>query len=381
MKHLAPTSQLLMRSLPILQEQQTGSLLIINPPADLFCHELLNAGIKNLSILSSDYQIYQYIKEHSKEYALNIEFSSEFIAENNNPVAHAIVYLPREKPFRDYLLNRSLDTLEPGGKIWLVGENRAGIKSATKQLASISGTGVTKMDSARHCSLLQTRISDTLYPAPDTQLPDQPQVHPGFSLHFNQKDWNFTTLPGVFSYAKLDPASHMLLQSLEELPVLGQILDFACGCGVLGICASSLQADIQLDLLDVSAMALASAAINLKQAGLESITTRLLASDAYSRVESRYNAIISNPPFHRDTRQTLEVSESLIRQTPLHLKAKGELRMVANRHLPYLPIFEQTFRQVKILDSDRYFHVIQGKYPISHRTKIHSMGRTPESAD
>ncbi|MCF6225528.1 MAG: class I SAM-dependent methyltransferase [Xanthomonadales bacterium] len=364
MKQLAPTSQLLMRSLPLLQEMQADSLLIINPPADLFCHELLDAGIKKLSILSSDYHTYQYTKEQSKEYTLNIGFTSEFITESNNRTDLAIVYLPREKPFRDYLLSRSLDTLGPRGKIWLVGENRAGIKSAAKQLAKMSATTVSKLDSARHCSLLETQLNNAVRPAHDAQS----QAQPAFSLRFNQKDWSFTTLPGVFSYAKLDPASRMLLQNLEELPVSGHVLDFACGSGVLGICASSLRSNIRLDSLDVSAMALASTEINLKQAGLAADTTRLLASDAYSEVKQRYNAIISNPPFHRDSRQTLEVSEALIHQAPLHLKAKGELRVVANRHLPYLALFEQTFRQVKVLASDRYFHVIQGKHPLSHRT-------------
>lgn len=377
MKHLAPTSQLLIRSLPLLQQQQAGQLVIINPPADLFSHELLRAGIINLSILSSNYYIYQYIKANSKEFTLNIKFTSQFKLEGNERASLAIIYLPREKPFRDYLLSRGIDTLTPDGKIWLVGENRAGIKSAAKQLAKISASGASKLDSARHCSLLETQLNN------DTQTTQKSllQAKAGFSLEFNQKNWHFTTLPGVFSYARLDPASLMLLQSLEEQPVAGHILDFACGSGVLGICASSLQTDIQLDFLDVSAMALASTEINLKQSGLKATTTCLLASDAYSAVQCRYNAIISNPPFHRDTRQTLEVSEALIQQAPLHLKAKGELRIVANRHLPYLPLFQQTFQQVKTLASDRYFHVIQGKYPISHRTKIHSMGRTPESAD
>ncbi|MCF6262265.1 MAG: class I SAM-dependent methyltransferase [Xanthomonadales bacterium] len=366
MKHLAPTSQLLMRSLPLLQ--LSNSIVIINPPADLFCRELLDAGINNLSVLSSNYYIYQYIKENSKENTLNIEFTSKFITKGNNRADLAIVYLPKEKPFRDYLLSRSLGTLGPAGKVWLVGENRAGIKSAAKQLTKISASVVSKLDSARHCSLLETQFNNASRSALESQLQAHSKAQPGFNLHFNQKDWNFTTLPGVFSYAKLDPASRMLLKNLEEQPVSGHILDFACGSGVLGICASSLQPDIRLDLLDVSAMALASTEINLKQAGLAADTTQLLASDAYSEVKNRYSAIISNPPFHRDTRQTLEVSEALIHQAPLHLKAKGELRLVANRHLPYLALFEQAFRQVKILSSDRYFHVIQGKYPIIYRT-------------
>jgi len=364
MKHLAPTSQLLIRNLPLLQELQPEQLVIINPPADLFSHELIKSGINNLSILSHDYHIYQYITVHSKDFALNVEFCSEFKLENKNRADLAIIYLPKEKPFRDYLLSQSLDTLKPGGKIWLVGEIRAGIKSAAKQLGKIAAAAVTKLDSARHCSLLEAQPINTPVGAQEYQSQDSQ----GFSLKFNHKSWYFNTLPGVFSYAKLDPASFMLLQSLEEQPVSGHILDFACGSGVLGICASSLCANIELDLLDVSAMALASTKINLKQAELEMPTTKLIASDAYSAVSYRYNAIISNPPFHRDTRQTLMVSEALIRQAPLHLQAKGELRVVANRHLPYLAVFEQTFRQVKILSSDRYFHVIQGKYPLSHRT-------------
>ena len=361
MQELSPTSQLLLRNLPRMLELGGKQLLMVNPPADYLSGELSRKGIQNLTINSSDYQIYQHIKQHSIDTALTVNFTTEIQNSDNKAPGLAIVFLPREKPFLDYLLAQTISALATGGVIWLVGENRAGIKSTTKRLNLLSGNSVRKLDSARHCSLLETVKGDACGPSP------QPPAC-GFELEFNQKNWQFTTLPGVFSYGKLDPASLMLLSNLQKQPLKGRVLDFACGCGVLGICASSLKPGISLELLDVSAMAIASTRVNIQQAGIASENVNALASDAYSTVEGRFDAIISNPPFHRDTRQTLEVSQKLIQQAPLYLKARGELRIVANRHLPYLKLFQETVRRVEVLASDRYFHVIQGKFPFTHRT-------------
>ncbi|MBE9549690.1 MAG: class I SAM-dependent methyltransferase [Proteobacteria bacterium] len=363
MQTLSPTSKLLLRSLPRLLEYKQA-LVLVNPPADSLIRELFSEGISNLSIWSHDYHIYQYIKNDTKELTLDIDFTANIQISGNQKPGMAIIFLPREKPFLDYLVAQTLGALRPGATVWLVGENRAGIRSSAKRLANLSGTAVTKLDSARHCSLLETTIrtdhQDTEHVLAETQS--------GFELEFNQQSWEFTTLPGVFSCGRMDPASQMLLHSLEKQAVRGKVLDFACGCGVLGICASSLQPGISLDLLDVSAMALTSTELNIHQAALPPGKVNIFASDAYSAVRDRYDAIISNPPFHRHTRQTLEVSERLILQAPLHLKPRGELRIVANRHLPYLKLFQQTFRKVEILNSDRNFHVILGKYPFTHRT-------------
>lgn len=365
MQNLSPTSQLLMRKLPRLLELGSKQLLLVNPPADHFSVALLDEHIKNPIINSFSYDIYQYLIALNKDNTLKINFSAEIQSSDLKTTSLAIIFLPREKPLLDYLLAQTINALAPKTKIWLVGENRTGIKSAAKRLSHLSGTATNKLDSARHCSLLETSISTERQDSAHTILSKQQS----FELLFNQINWKFTTLPGVFSYGRMDPASLMLLQSLEKQPVKGRVLDFACGCGVLGICTHSLQPDIDLDLLDVNTMALASTKINIHHSSSRPETFNILASDAYSSVEGRYNAIISNPPFHRETRQTLEVSEKLILQSPLYLKARGELRIVANRHLPYLKLFQQTFRKVEILDSDRNFHVILGKYPFTHRTK------------
>ena len=360
---LSLTSQLLLRNLPRLIERATMQVVLINPPADQLSQHLEQEDIHNLHVSTSDYYIYQYIKRLNEDSTLSIEFTKTAQTSVATSPKLAIVFLPREKPFLEYLLSNCVSMLEPGDTIWLVGENVAGIKSAGKRLAQLAGSA-SKLDSARHCSLLEAIID-----RPATDAVENAQLaRRDFEYEFNNQNWIFTTLPGVFSYGRMDPASHMLLESISAQPVKGHVLDFACGCGVIGLCAQSLQTDMQLDLLDVNAMALTSTTINIHNNQIDAININVLASDAYSAIKGRYDAIISNPPFHRHIRQTLEVGEQLITQAPHFLNSAGELRIVANRHLPYLELFHKTFRNVEILAADNNFHVIRGKYPLKLRT-------------
>ncbi len=359
---LNPASELLWRNHARLLEYSADKIILVNPPADDLASQLNSTNSSETLLQSNDYQIYQYFKRSIEELKLTVEFTSKGGCTEAGKTNLAIIYLPREKAYLDYLLAHTSTSLNPGDRIWLVGANRSGIKSTGKRLQKISNA-VNKLDSARHCSLFEIKVNPDLSSA----LMPAASSHAKFALEFNQQDWEFTTLPGVFSYGSLDPATRMLLNTLQQLPVKGRVLDFACGCGVIGLTLMSLSSTLTVDLLDVNAMALASTEINIQKNNADTDRLEIIPSDGFSGITKTYTAIVSNPPFHRHSRQSFEVSEELILQAPRYLTARGELRIVANKHLPYLKLFQQSFAQVDILAEDNFFQVIRGSRP---KTKL-----------
>ncbi|MCZ4274245.1 hypothetical protein, partial [Maritalea porphyrae] len=67
----------------------------------------------------------------------------------------AVLFLPKSRELTEYLLN-ALAARLGGRELFLVGEKRAGIERAAKQLAGFGQAR--KLDSARHCQLWQVRV-------------------------------------------------------------------------------------------------------------------------------------------------------------------------------------------------------------------------------
>jgi 16S rRNA (guanine1207-N2)-methyltransferase len=61
----------------------------------------------------------------------------------------------------------------------------------------------------------------------------------------------------------------------------------------------------------------------------------------------RYDAIVSNPPFHQDRADLPELGRAFITSAADALQADGRLFIVANRHLPYEALLQSRFRDVR----------------------------------
>jgi 16S rRNA (guanine1207-N2)-methyltransferase len=142
----------------------------------------------------------------------------------------------------------------------------------------------------------------------------------------------------------MDSGTEALLEALRSYPLAGQqVLDFACGAGLVGAFLSALQPQVRVELLDVDALALAAASENVPGA-------RLIHSDGFRALEDeRYNLIVSNPPYHEGKAETGKIVESLVRGAPDHLVAGGSLVLVTQRRLPLADLMGATFNQVEVL--------------------------------
>lgn len=257
-----------------------------------------------------------------------------------------IYYWPKNKPEARFQLMNLLSLLEPGSDIFVTGENRAGVRSTVQMLEGFCP--LHKIDSARRCGLYHGQLMHQA----DFSLAD-------YWDSYRYNDITIKTLPGVFSRDGLDAGSQLLISTFSE-KLRGKILDMGCGAGVLAAALARLGSPMQLTLCDVSAAALEASKATLQASG---ISASVLASNVFSDISGRFDAIIANPPFHEGLQTSLQAARQLICQAPDYLQPGGELRIVANRFLPYSELLDEAFGHHQVLAQSSRFKVCQAIMP------------------
>jgi 16S rRNA (guanine1207-N2)-methyltransferase len=337
------TSQVILRNLGQLP---AGPALLVNAPRDALDASLAPARV-NPRHSCQDFAAYRWFREGGRDAAF------EAVPDLRGDESLVILHLPREKERLAMLLHALASRLPAAACLWLVGENREGIKSALPQLKRRFAR-VNVIDKARHCVLY--RAEAPLSPGEDFNLEAYEQwwnmVHAG-------REVQLCSLPGVFAHGRLDAGSALLLQSLQGIHPEGRVLDFACGSGVIGL-ALGAAGHAELTLLDASALALASAERSLQRNGLSG---HLLPSDGCSELHGSYDWIVSNPPFHRGVRNDLEVAAAFFREAANFLGESGKMAVVFNRHLPYVRWMRESLAAVEVMADDGSYLVVSARAP------------------
>lgn len=280
----------------------------------------------------------------------------------------AVLFWPKSHALGEWWLLWLCATLPEGTPLQLVGENQGGIKRVLKVLAAL-GLGCRKLDSARRCSLFETRLGRVAI--------DPDAAWTAFEAEPDDERLLLASHPGVFGHGKLDDGTRLLLETLATaLPtgeggaegdasgdVLGDVLDMGCGDGILAAWLARRGAAVTA--VDVNAFAVEATRRTLAANGLagealsgEALSGETLESDVYSALAGRtFDTIVSNPPFHQERAIDYGPAARLIGEAPAHLKPGGQLLLVANAFLPYPDLLERAFGGFEILADDRRFRV------------------------
>jgi 16S rRNA (guanine1207-N2)-methyltransferase len=337
------SSQVILRSEALLRP---GPLLLVNPPRDTLFRQVQTPG-RLVRVSTQNHGDYCWLS------GSGADVSFDLLPEPDKACRTVILNLPREKERLQMMLHAISSWMSPDAVLWLVGENRAGIKSAGRYLGQFF-RNVVKLDSARHCVLFEAA---------------QPGNERAFDLSDYETTWpvafagqaiDIVSLPGVFAHGRLDKGSRLLLDSLEKLRPAGRILDFACGSGVIGCSLLAGESRADLTLLDDSALALEASGRSLSLNGL---TAALLPSDGLSQLTGRYDWIISNPPFHRSVNSDLEIAARFFSVAGTFLTENGRIVIVCNRHLPYASWLQNHFGRVERLDANDEYIIVQAGKP------------------
>jgi 16S rRNA (guanine1207-N2)-methyltransferase len=335
-------SQLLLRNTAALAG---GSLLMVNPERDA-CYSELSAGDRQVRIFTQDYGDYRWFCASGAE----VEFG---LTPPSASYRKIVLFQAREKARLDMLLHACALSLDNDGKLWLVGENRSGIKSCAKRLKNCFSQ-VSKSDSARHCTLFCAQGALPL----DDFRPGDYEEH--WQVEVFGQALEMVSLPGSFAHGRLDRGTRELLTVLRGIRPEGRVLDFGCGSGAIGLALLKRDPGIELTLLDTSSSALESARRSMQANGLEAL---LLPSDGLDGVTQAQDWIISNPPFHKGVGTDFGIVRRFFEQSNRILAKNGKMLLVCNRHLPYEAWLEQHFYGMQSLYSGPEFKIILAQKP------------------
>jgi len=172
----------------------------------------------------------------------------------------------------------------------------------------------------------------------------------------------YVSRPGLFAWDRVDRASALLA---EHLPVElhGRVADLGAGYGYLACQLIARCPRVSaIDLYEAEARALEPARVNLaraqRDAGRE-LAVNVHWHDVTRGLPERYDAIVSNPPFHQGRADLPELGRAFITSAADALRPDGCLLLVANRHLPYEAHLGQRFETVRTLATQEGFKVIE----------------------
>jgi len=264
-----------------------------------------------------------------------------------------LVLPPRQREEARALLARACVAVAPGGRVVMAVANDEGAKSREADLRQLAGTVATA--SKHHCRVCWTAPGAAFDAALLAQW--QGADAPRWQASTAVPGGRFRTRPGVFAWDRVDAASAMLAAALPA-DLRGRVADFGAGWGYLSMQVRARCPQVaSLDLYEADARALALAGDNLADAGLP---VRLHWHDVAQGVDERFDAIVCNPPFHALGRgERPDIGRAFIAAAARALKPRGQLWLVANRHLPYEQALGDGFAEVRTIAQDGGFKVVQ----------------------
>ena len=331
---LSSASQMLLRNLADL----TGPTLLMEPALDQLAGQLPVSCRQQLAVYSSQIAVAECWQQagYRCSTGLRPDFTEHFQT--------AVLFYPKSKEQLTLMLQQLQPVLAENANIFVVGDNKSGIKTLPKQLQS-HGLSAHKLDNARHALwfIINGRPAASSI---DAQTFDIKLKGIALRLH---------SYPGVFSHGSLDQGTALLLEHLAPIQS-GRVLDFACGCGVIAAYLKASQPAIDIYASDVSTLATAATEATFTANGLQGT---VLAADGLPAEPAQFEHIVSNPPFHTGQKTDYSIAEAFIRACPGKLSAGGSLTLVANNHLPYQSWLKESFGHCTILAQAHGFTIYQ----------------------
>lgn len=268
-----------------------------------------------------------------------------------------LLLAPRSRDETRALLARAVSQARDGALLMASAANDEGARSLGADLERLAGP--VQSLSKHHCRVLwRTR---------DPARIDQALLAEWLALDALRPIANgLLSRPGLFAWDRVDPASALLAAALPTT-LGGRLADLGAGygylaCELLRRCPG-LRA---LDLFEADRRALAAAEANTAAANAHRAEPVALAvhwHDVCTGLPARYDAIVSNPPFHTGRADRPELGRAFIEAAADALDPGGALWLVANRHLPYEATLAARFRGVETVAAAQGYKVIHAREP------------------
>ncbi len=158
-----------------------------------------------------------------------------------------------------------------------------------------------------------------------SETPSSKEIVKKIKVNILKHDFEFYTASGVFSAAKIDTGTRILIENIV-IKENDSVLDFGCGIGVVGIVIKKLFPQTNVFLTDINERAVK---ISQKNAELNNATITTFHGNLFEAIpkDLKFDTIISNLPQHAGRK----VCFAIIEQSKAFLKNNGTLQVVA-RH-------------------------------------------------
>lgn len=258
----------------------------------------------------------------------------------------AIINAPKGREVGRRLIRSAICALKVGGRLYIGGANRGGVKSLIDDAREFVGEmNVIKIKAAHRVAMgVRGEALD---------LNDESE----FTEHtatVRDQTWRYASSPGVFAWDRLDDGSRALIETMQLKPT-DTVLDLGCGSGLIGLVASALAGRV----VSVDASALAVEATRRTYEINRVLKAEVLISDCGSAVFDRtFDVVVTNPPFHQGVGTEYAVARQFVSDAARVLKPSGTLWLVANRFLRYEREMADRFAEVRVAYEDNRFRVL-----------------------
>ncbi|OSY87955.1 hypothetical protein WH52_07910 [Tenacibaculum holothuriorum] len=188
----------------------------------------------------------------------------------------------------------------------------------------------------------------------------QPKPIPDYKELTNSFQWKgkeYKQYYGVFSSGNIDIGTQFFLEHLKIHQDENKVLDLASGNGVIARWVTEQDSNAKITLVDDFNLAIESSKLNL-----ENQKTNFVCNDTLVELyDNSFDLVVSNPPFHFEHENNIEVTLSLFKDVFRILKPNGRLVLVANSHLNYSTHLNKLFDKTKVLNSNKKFEIIECK--------------------
>lgn len=173
-----------------------------------------------------------------------------------------------------------------------------------------------------------------------------------FTALINEKKYTFLTDNGVFSKKGLDFGTRTLLETLKIEEIKGNVLDFGCGYGPIGIYIKT-NTNSCVDMVDINKRSLHLAKENAK---INKADVNIFESNIYSNVTKKYDYIITNPPI----RVGKKILYQILFEAKEHLNKNGELWLVVSKDQGAKSLLKDLEKEytVKVENKNKGFYII-----------------------
>ncbi|WP_152085115.1 methyltransferase [Pseudoalteromonas sp. A25] len=180
------------------------------------------------------------------------------------------------------------------------------------------------------------------------------------SWPLEKTDFTLTNHANVFSRDSLDIGARFFMNYLPQGKKPLKVIDLGCGNGVIGLMTLSKMPNAELTFVDESAMAVASAKVNVSQNLPDALARcQFVQNDCLSDfIPGSADLVLCNPPFHQAQAITDHIAWQMFVQAKQVLKKGGELRIIGNRHLDYQDKLKRLFGNAKVIGNNKKFTVL-----------------------